>query len=272
MPLYVVATPIGNLEDLTKRAERVLRECDRVLAEDTRRTLALLTHLGLKKPLDRLDEHAREADITRAVSFLLEGKSLCLVSDAGTPLVSDPGATLVRAAKAAGVPIVPIPGASAVMAALVLAGAAGPFRFMGFLPRSGSERSDALSKAATEPDVVVFFEAPGRTRETLGELAALTPERRVTVTRELTKLHEEALEGTLEALAADDAELRGEITIVLHAYARAATESTDADIDRWIDEELARGTPVKKLADIVAARGGRSRRDTYARALERKGR
>lgn len=270
MPLYVVATPIGNLEDLTRRAERVLRECDRVLAEDTRRTLGLLSHLGLKKPLDRLDEHAREADITRALGFLLEGQSLCLVSDAGTPLVSDPGSALVRAAKAAGIVVVPVPGASAIMAALVLAGASGPFRFVGFLPRAGSERGEALSKVATDPDIVVFFEAPGRTQDTLAELAALSPDRRVTVTRELTKMHEEAREGTLAELARDGTELRGEITVVLHAYVRATEQVTDADVDKWIDEELARGTPVKKLADIVAARSARSRRDVYARALERK--
>lgn len=272
MPLYVVATPIGNLEDLTLRAVRVLGECDRVLAEDTRRTLGLLSHLGLKKPLDRMDEHARPADIERALGFLAEGKSLCLVSDAGTPMVSDPGASLVRAALDANHTVVPIPGASAVLSALVLAGVSGPFRFVGFFPRSGSERTDALAHAATDPSSVVFFEAPGRIHDTLGELAELVPDRRVTVTRELTKMHESRTEGTLRELAGapDGGEVRGEITAVLHPFVPAVAVATEADLDKWIDEGLAQGTPVKKLAEIVAARTGQSRREIYARVLARK--
>lgn len=270
MTLYVVATPIGNLEDLTARAVRVLGECDRVLAEDTRRTLGLLTHLGLKKPLDRLDEHATAADLERAVAFLVAGKTLCLVSDAGTPLVSDPGAELVRAARAAGVTVVPVPGPSAILAALVLAGASGPFRFAGFVPRNGPARTEALGKLAVEPETQVFFEAPGRTRDTLAALAALVPERHATLTRELTKLHEEATHGTLRELAADETEIRGEVTVVLHAYARTEAAMSDADVDALIDEELAKGTPVKKLAEMVAVRAGRARREIYARALSRK--
>jgi 16S rRNA (cytidine1402-2'-O)-methyltransferase len=270
VPLYVVATPIGNLEDLTLRAVRVLGECDRVLAEDTRRTLGLLSHLGLKKPLDRLDEHARAADLERALGFLAEGKSLCLVSDAGTPLVSDPGASLVRAALDAHHTVVPIPGPSAILAALVLAGVAGPFRFVGFFPRSGSERAEALASAATDADAVVFFEAPGRIGDTLRALAELVPERRATVTRELTKLHEARVEGTLRELAATTDEVRGEITAVLHPYAAETAATTEADLDKWIDEGLAEGTPVKKLAEIVAARSGRPRREIYARVLARK--
>jgi 16S rRNA (cytidine1402-2'-O)-methyltransferase len=270
VPLYVVATPIGNLEDLTLRAVRVLSECDRVLAEDTRRTLGLLSHLGLKKPLDRLDEHARAADIERALGFLAEGKSLCLVSDAGTPLVSDPGASLVRAALSANHTVVPIPGPSAILAALVLAGVAGSFRFVGFFPRSGSERTDALASAATDPSAVVFFEAPGRIGDTLRDLAELVPDRRVTVTRELTKMHEARVEGTLRELAASTEEVRGEITVVLHPFAQSAAVPTAADIDKWIDDGLIEGTPVKKLAEIVAARSGQSRREIYARVRARK--
>src|SRR5579863_5226229 len=184
--LFVVATPIGHLGDVTARAVETLRACDRVLAEDTRRTRQLLTHLGIAgKPLDRLDAHASETDVARAVERLTAGESAALVTDAGTPGVSDPGERLVEAAIAAGVRVVPIPGPSAVLAALAGSGLAGDgrFRFVGFLPRDGTARREAVALVCATPEPVVLVEASNRTQATLRDLADATPERRACVAR-----------------------------------------------------------------------------------------
>jgi 16S rRNA (cytidine1402-2'-O)-methyltransferase len=270
--LYVVATPIGNLEDITRRAERVLREADRVLAEDTRRTRALLSHLGIeKKPLERLDAHASEADLANAVARLQAGDSIALVSDAGTPVVSDPGKALVRAAAAAGIRIVPVPGPSAVLSALSVSGMGEEgFTFVGFLPRAGKERDDALLAVIGSALPVVMFESPHRVEETLSELSRLAPSREVVIARELTKLHEEILRGTSAELAQHRREWLGEITLVLGPKPRESEVVLDSDVDAAIDAELARGSSAKDAAQIVAARTGRPRREIYARILSRK--
>ena len=219
--LFLVATPIGNLGDLTARAIETLRGCDRVLAEDTRRTRQLLTHLGIAgKPVERLDAHAGEHDVARVVARLVEGERVALVTDAGTPGVSDPGEALVAAAIAAGATVVPIPGASAVLAAIVASGLAGDgrFRFVGFLPRDGVARREAIALVCETPEAVVLFEAPSRVRGTLRELADATPERGACVARELTKVHEEFVRSSCAALAADEREWIGEIVVVLAAH------------------------------------------------------
>ncbi len=273
--LFVVATPIGNLGDITARAVETLREVSRVAAEDTRRTRALLSHLGIAgKPVDSLHAHSEARDVERIVAHLLEGESVALVTDAGTPAVSDPGSALVRGAIEAGVRVVPIPGPSAVLAALVGSGLAGDvgFRFMGFLPRAGPPRHAAIARAAETPEPVVLFEAPSRTGETLLDLAAITPERRACVARELTKMHEEMVRGTLQELAAMDREWIGEIALVLAAHdpdARADTVD-EAAIDGRIDSELARGVHAKVAAEKIAAWSGRPKREIYARVLQRK--
>jgi 16S rRNA (cytidine1402-2'-O)-methyltransferase len=273
--LYVVATPIGNLDDLTVRASKVLAEVDAVLAEDPRRTRQLLTHLGLQKPLRRFDAHAEAGSVDRIAREVAEGSNLALVSDAGTPVISDPGAELVRATVEAGGNVIAIPGASAVLTALVASGlAGGGFRFFGFLPRAGNERLDALARVIETPEPAVFYEAGNRTGETLAELAARAPLRRAAVARELTKVHEEFARGTLEELATRyrDEDARGEVTIVLGA-APAREEAVDeAAIDERIDRELASGRSAKDTADIVAAWTGRPRRECYARVVSRKSR
>ncbi|HEX3344838.1 MAG TPA: 16S rRNA (cytidine(1402)-2'-O)-methyltransferase [Polyangiaceae bacterium] len=274
--LYIVATPIGHLGDLTARAVETLRACDRVLAEDTRRTRQLLSHLGIAgKPLDRLDAHATDADVAHVVERLAAGESAALVTDAGTPGVSDPGERLVEAAIAAGVRVVPIPGPSAVLAALVASGLAGEgrFRFVGFLPREGPPRRAAVAVVCATPEPVVLFEAPGRTRATLRDLADATPERRACVGRELTKVHEEYVRGTCAELAADDREWLGEIAVVLGAHAPETREAAvdDAALDARIDEGLARGEHAKTVADRLAAWSGRPRRAVYERVVTRKG-
>jgi 16S rRNA (cytidine1402-2'-O)-methyltransferase len=273
--LYVVATPIGNLGDLTLRAIETLKACDRVAAEDTRRTRALLAHLGITgKPIDALHAHSSEHDVARATEKLESGESIALVTDAGTPAVSDPGGALVEAAIARGFTVVPIPGASAVLAALVASGLAGDgrFRFVGFLPRDGTGRRDAIGLVCATAETVIVFEAPSRTTATLRDLADATPMRSACVARELTKLHEELTRGTLEKLAKDPREWRGEVAIVLGPYAPESRENVDdAAIDARIDAGLAEGLHAKSLAERLAAWSGRPKREMYARVLARKG-
>ncbi len=272
--LFVVATPIGNLGDVTLRAIETLRGCDVVAAEDTRRTRALLAHLGVTgKEVESLHAHSSDRDVARLGERLEEGATVALVTDAGTPAVSDPGAALVAAAIALGVTVVPIPGPSAVLAALVASGLAGDgrFRFVGFLPRDGTGRRDAIALVCATAESVVLFEAPSRTSATLADLAAATPTRPACVARELTKVHEELVRGPLAELAADAREWRGEVAIVLGPYAPESREEVDDDaVDARIDEGLARGVHAKSLSEQVAAWSGRPKRDVYARVLGRK--
>lgn len=274
--LHVVATPIGNLGDITLRAVETLRAASRVLAEDTRRTRALLSHLGIAgKPLERLDEHATPEAIERVVGLLLGGESISLVSDAGTPVVSDPGNALIRRASLAGVAVVPIPGASAVMAAVSASGLVeGGFRFVGFVPRSGRERREALSLIASTPEAVVLFEAPSRVPALLADLTEVMPNREAAVGRELTKLHEEILRGELSALAAEAPERTwlGEVTIVLGpAKARESAPSLSEEaIDARIDEELKAGRRAKDIAEALALDTGLPKRELYAKVVARR--
>jgi 16S rRNA (cytidine1402-2'-O)-methyltransferase len=273
--LFLVATPIGNLGDLTARAIETLRGCDRVVAEDTRRTRQLLSHLGIAgKPLERLDAHAGEHDVARVVAQLARGERVSLVTDAGTPGVSDPGEALVLAAIAAGATVVPIPGASAVLAAIVASGLAGDgrFRFVGFLPRDGAPRREAIALVCETPEAVVLFEAPSRVRPTLRELADATPERGVCVARELTKVHEEFVRSSCAALATDERVWIGEIVLVLAAHVPEdrTARVDDAALDARIDEALSRGDHARTVAERLAAWSGRPRRQVYERVVERK--
>lgn len=273
--LYVVATPIGNLGDVTLRAIDVLKTCDRIAAEDTRQSKKLLSHLGISgKPMDALHAHSSERDVAKVVDALTTGESVALVTDAGTPSVSDPGDAVVKGAIAAGVRVVPIPGPSAALAALVASGLAGGggFRFMGFLPREGAARHEAIGKVCATPEPVILFESPERTTATLRELAEATPDRNACVARELTKLHEELVRGTLATLAADRESWRGEVAIVLGAWQPEAREATidDAALDERIDRELAAGTHSKTIAERLAAWSGRPKRDVYERVVSRK--
>jgi 16S rRNA (cytidine1402-2'-O)-methyltransferase len=223
--LYLVATPIGNLEDISRRAARVLGEVSRVLAEDTRRTAVLLNHLGIHTPLVSLHEHNEAERAQEALAWLDAGEDLALVSDAGTPLVSDPGARLVRAAAAAAHAVIPLPGPSAVLAALVASGLPSErFAFLGFPPRKGEERAQLLERVAGSEETVVLFESPERLGLLLADLAGSCGEdRRVAVARELTKVHEEVVRGTLaEALRYyEEHTPRGEVTLVVEAMSEA---------------------------------------------------
>lgn len=273
--VYLVATPIGNLGDLSSRALETLRACPVVAAEDTRRTRQLLTHFGITgKDVVALHEHSSEHDVARVLERVRQGEDVALVTDAGTPVVSDPGQALISAAIDAGVRVVPIPGPSAVLAALAASGlGGGAFHFLGFLPRDARARADAIERACNEADAVVLFESPNRTRETLAELAAATPTRRACVARELTKVHEELVRGTLRELAAMEREWIGEVSLVLGPFDPRSREAdvTDEAIDRRIEEELAKGTHPKRIAEAIAAWSGRAKRAVYERVVKAKG-
>lgn len=274
--LFIVATPIGNLGDITLRAIETLRQCDRVAAEDTRRSRALLQHLGISgKPVDSLHAHSSARDVDALVSHLEAGENVAFVTDAGTPAVSDPGSALVRAALERGVRVVPIPGPSAVLAALVGSGLVSDvgFRFMGFLPREGPPRREALLCIADTPEPVVVFEAKGRVQRSLRDLADATPDREACVARELTKVHEEFVRGSLRELAELEREWIGEVAIVLgrHEPQDRLAATTDDDLDARIDQELAAGARAKEIAERLSAWSGRSKRDVYQRVLDRRG-
>jgi 16S rRNA (cytidine1402-2'-O)-methyltransferase len=268
--LHVVATPIGNLEDVTLRALRVLGEVDLVLAEDTRRTRILLQRHGVKaRPLS-LHAHNEASRIARVLEVLDAGGSAALVSDAGTPLLSDPGARLVDAALRAGHAVTPIPGPSALLAALVAAGLpAERFTFLGFPPRRKGPRDALLASLRERPETLVFFESPRRLPTTLRQLADALGERPACVARELTKLHEELVRGTLSELAkrfADGA--RGEVTLVVGGAPEAAADAdAPGDLDSEIRARLAAGETPRDVAAALARARGLPRREVYARVL-----
>lgn len=259
--LYVVATPLGNLGDLTPRAAELLRSVPVVAAEDTRRTRGLLSHLGASPRLLSFHAHSGPGRLEALVEIIAGGRDVALVSDAGTPVVSDPGADLVGAVRAAGYAVVPIPGVSAVATALSVCGFPGDrYLFLGFVPRKGGERQRLLSRAAAEEWPVVFFEAPTRLAALLADLLALCgPGRNAAVARELTKMHEEIRRGTLEELRAlyAAAEPRGEITLVL-----AGTGEAGAPPDRTAE--------AMEVAGVLLA-GGQTRRDVVEHLISRLG-
>jgi 16S rRNA (cytidine1402-2'-O)-methyltransferase len=268
--LYVIGTPIGNLGDITLRALETLRAVSDVAAEDTRRTRALLTHFGISgKRLHCVDAHASDRTLDGVVTRLSDGHDVALVTDGGMPSVSDPGAALVRAAAARQVRILALPGPSAVTAASAVSGLVeASFWFVGFPPRRGAKRQNLFERIAAFPDPVILFEAPNRMAATLADLAALLPGRNASVSREITKLHEETLRGSLAELAerGADQNWRGEITIVLGpAAAERGERLDDTALDAEIETRLRKATPTKAIAAELAALSGRPRREVYAR-------
>jgi 16S rRNA (cytidine1402-2'-O)-methyltransferase len=268
--LYVVATPIGNLRDITLRALDVLGKADLVLAEDTRVTGKLLAAFGLSARLERHDEHAAERARPKALRALAEGGRVALVSDAGTPLISDPGYRLVREAAAAGHPVIPVPGASALLAGLSVAGLpTDRFLFAGFPPPKSAARRTFLEELAGVRATLAFFEGGSRLKESLADMAAVLGEREAVVCRELTKLYETIVRGRLGELAADPQfeAPRGEI-VVLVGPGREE-QATAADADAALREALGRLKPADAAAEVAKALG-LPRRDLYRRALELK--
>jgi len=267
--LHIVATPIGNLGDLSPRAADTLRHADRILAEDTRVTAKLLAHIGAKVSMTRYDDHSSEAERDRIVARLGE-EAIALVSDAGTPLISDPGYKLVRAARASGHRVHTVPGPCAAIAALTLAGLPSDrFLFLGFLPAKAKARADAITEIARLRATLVLYESGPRLGGTLLALAAELGERQAAVVREITKLYEECVTGTLGQLAnryADDFP-KGEIVIVVGPSADLETVS-DETLDKLLDQALLRLSPSRAAAE-VAEQLNIPRKRVYARALER---
>jgi len=270
--LYLVATPIGNLRDMTLRALDVLAAADLVLAEDTRVTAKLLTAYGLKAKLERCDDHASARAAEIAVERLKAGEVVALVSDAGTPLVSDPGYVVARAAVAEGLPVHPVPGPSSLLAALCIAGLpADRILFAGFLPPKSGARRTALEELRTGRQTLVFFESGPRLRDSLTDMAQVLGPRPAAVARELTKLYEECVRGDLVELAADprlDAP-KGEIVVVV-GPGEAETASA-ADADAALSEALTRLPPGEAAAEVSKALN-LPRKPLYKRALELKAR
>jgi len=267
--LHIVATPIGNLGDLSIRAADTLKRADRILAEDTRVTGKLLAHIGAKTPMLRYDDHSSEAERDRIVSRLGE-EAVALVSDAGTPLISDPGYKLVRAARAAGHAVQTVPGPSAAVAALTLAGLpTDRFLFLGFLPAKAKARLDAIAEVASVRATLVIYESGQRLADALTALAQSLGDREAAVARELTKFHEECVTGSLTELAARyvDAPPKGEIVVVVGPPAEPE-EATDDQLDAALDEALSRLSASRAAAE-VAERLKVPRKRAYARALER---
>ena len=265
MPLTIIPTPIGNLEDITLRALRHLREADLVACEDTRRTGRLLTHYEIKKNLIAYHEHNEER-LAPELAELAKTERVALLTDAGTPLVSDPGYRLVRACIAAGVEIEALPGPSAFTTALVASGLpADTVVFTGFPPRKGRERTEQLDRIATEPSTFVLFESPHRLGKTLEGLPAETP---VAVCRELTKLHEEVFRGTAEEAAKHfSGGVRGEIVLVVRGGATKADQSID-DVVGLARTYMAEGESPSRAAAKAARESGWRRGEVYERLVK----
>lgn len=267
--LYIVATPIGNLGDVTFRAADVLRRCDRVACEDTRVTGKLLKHLGISKPMWRYDDHASESDRARLVD-MMRGEAVALVSDAGTPLVSDPGYRLVRDARHAGIEVTTLPGACAAIAGLTLSGLPNDrFLFAGFVPPKEKARADFLDELAGIAATLIFYETGPRLTKTLEAMARVWSERKVAVARELTKLHEECRTGSaaelLEHYTAHPP--KGEIVLLVGPPEERAS---DADPDELLRDALQTLKPSQAAAQVAKATG-LDRKALYARAMELKG-
>lgn len=270
--LYIIATPIGNLEDMTYRAVRILGEVDLIAAEDTRHSLKLLNHFNISKPLTSYFDHNQQLKGERILSTLLQGKSVALISDAGTPCVSDPGYHLVRDAVAAGITVIPIPGPCAAVTALSASGLPSDiFTFAGFPPARQGKRRSFLAAMAGLPGTLMLYEAPHRLEDSLRDMREVLGERQIVVARELTKIYEEFIRGTVSevmAVVARD-KVRGEVVILVAPgeLVEQAAEPLDEVLRRLLDEEdLSVKDAARKAAEIT----GVSRSEAYSEAIRLK--
>jgi 16S rRNA (cytidine1402-2'-O)-methyltransferase len=268
--LYIVSTPVGNLEDITLRALRILKEVDLIACEDTRHTSKLLSRYSIGTPRESYHKFNEESRTPQIIGMLREGKNIALVSDSGTPLVSDPGYELVSSCRAEGIQVIPIPGPSAPIAALIASGLpADTFFFAGFLPARGSMRRRKLEELASIPSTLVVFEAPHRLLASLEDMIAIFGPRRASMARELTKIHEEFLHGTLpellEILQARS-EIPGEITLVIEPGEKISIPLVFPDsIKQHLEEEIRKtGLARNEALKAVARQRGITRRDAYA--------
>lgn len=274
--LYIVATPIGNLEDLSVRAEKVLAGVDFIAAEDTRHSVKLLQYLGISKPLLALHDHNERDRVGSLLERIAKGESAALISDAGTPLISDPGYVLVRQAREQGVRVVPIPGACALVAALSVAGLpTDRFLFAGFLPAKGAARRSVLEALKDEVATLVFYESPHRVVDMVRDVAAVFgEERELAVMRELTKTFESFYGGSAVSVAGqlqgDANATRGEFVVMVRGAQAQENRASALDVDKML-RLLCAELPIKKAAKLGAELSGFSRNELYQRALELKG-
>ena len=272
--LYIVSTPIGNLEDITLRALRVLREVDLIAAEDTRRTRQLLSHYGIHKPLVSYHEHNRRARAETLLAEIREGRNVALVTDAGTPGISDPGEHLVRRIIQESIPIVPVPGASALIAALSLSGLpTESFLFYGFLPSKATARKKLLLSLQDRAETLIFYESPKRLNAFLEEAAEILGERQVVVAREMTKVYEEIYRGTAAQILNEigEEDVKGEVTVVMEGCTRPAkvgSSSIAAMLEIYFREM---GLSMKEAIERVSMELEVSKRDVYRESLKIKG-
>lgn len=268
--LYVVATPIGNLEDITLRALRVLKQVDLIAAEDTRRTKKLLTHYGITTRLTSYYDQIEARKAPTLIAALQAGQSIALVSDAGTPGVADPGYRLVRGAIAAGIPVVPVPGPSALVALLSIGGLpTDRFVFEGFLPAKKSQREKVLQRLRQEERTLVFFEAPHRLLALLSDLERICGDRQVVVGRELTKMFEEVVRGTVSEVRARlrGRPIKGEVALLVAGQETVARTGEEEPLAEEIRQLSAEGFSLKEIARLLSERRGISKRDVYAAGI-----
>lgn len=264
--LFVIATPIGNLADLSLRALNILSRVDAIACEDTRHSKSLLQHYGIHKPLMASHDHNEHEAASLIVKRLQAGDRIALISDAGTPAISDPGARVVQQVLAAGLRVVPVPGASAVVTALSATGIDGPFSFIGFLPNKSAARVQLLKSWLTTPSHLVFYEAPHRLNETIKDLSALFPNRTITVARELTKLYESIVAFPLADAHQwlKDHTPRGEYVLIVHA----STQDTQV-IPNWAAtlQVLLKQLPLKQAVSLTVDITGAAKNEVYESAL-----
>jgi 16S rRNA (cytidine1402-2'-O)-methyltransferase len=268
--LYIVATPIGNLEDITLRAIRTLKEVDIIAAEDTRHTQTLLRHFSINTPLTSYHEHNERAKTGQLVARLERGESVALVSDAGTPGISDPGYRLVLEATRRGIRVVPIPGPSALIAALSASGLpTDGFNFRGFLPTRKRERRSKLQELRLERYSIVVYETPHRLKESLDDIREIFGDRRMVMGREITKLHEEFLRGRISEVIAEVSrrEIRGEVALIIEGCSDVDPPSEEALRDE-IAELVAEGLRIKEIAEVLGEKYGYSKRQIYGLAMD----
>ncbi|MGZ8444452.1 MAG: 16S rRNA (cytidine(1402)-2'-O)-methyltransferase [Candidatus Binatia bacterium] len=271
--LYIVPTPIGNLEDITLRALRVLKEVELIAAEDTRHTQHLLAHFGIKTALTSYHDHNERGKARTLVQRLKSGASIALVSDAGTPAISDPGYRIVVDAIQAGIQVVPLPGASALTTALSASGLPTErFLFEGFLPAKAQERKAKLQSLRGEVATLVFYEAPHRLLDSLAEMVKIFDDREIAVARELTKVHEEFLRGKLSEVigALADRDIKGEIVIMVRGTS-GETQVSDEELHGTIRQLAGNGMGVKEIAELLGERYGLAKKEVYKLALDLKG-
>jgi 16S rRNA (cytidine1402-2'-O)-methyltransferase len=270
--LYIVATPIGNLEDITLRALRVLREVDLIAAEDTRHTQILLAHHGIQATLTSCHEHNERAKAQALVARLEQGANIALVSDAGTPAISDPGFRLIVEAIRAGVRIVPIPGASALTAVLSASGLpTDRFVFEGFLPAKKKQRRERLQAVRGESRTLIFYETPHRLKDSLDDIREVLDDREITLAREVTKMHEEFLRGRVSEIFNQiaDREIKGELTLVIAGRAGESTVPLE-QLKQEIHTLAAEGMRIKEIAEVLGAKYAYPKKEIYRMVLEQK--